>query len=543
MCAVLLLSAPGAWAGTSVSVAPSIPTNVTVGQTNVPATLLIRNISFNGVGQTNYDTDSFQLTDITLVASCGSQVFSADCPAGSRDPGVIVPSPLTGSGQAGTACAGRTFTISLIDAAQGKYRFTPDATVIVGPSGGPAAAASCTILFTSTISKMATIDSAPGAAVQTDQKGFAAVEDITVGSPNFGITAAGIGTAQTTVSRATPSLSTQASGPLALGGGPLTDAASITQLVNPTTTGAGVGSVEFRLYGPDDAACATAATFTSSSRPLTFSSATAASATSGAFTATLAGVYRWRAFFSGDANNNPVAGQCNAVNESVVVSSVPAPPAPPPPPPPPPPPALRLPAKLEVTRSRVVVSTRHLDVLAPISALASGTVKVAFRAAGRTTSFTTPVDSATRRVRINRVIPATQARVGTGILTLTYPGDADTQPQTVRLRAAAVHADLQAGGPTIAAGRLKATGRISPRARGNVRVQLLFEPPGQNTRTLEFSAKISGGRYSLNQKLSADVLAQIAQRRGVVHSYTLFTGYLPARMRGEMASLQVLPAR
>jgi hypothetical protein len=91
--------------------------------------------------------------------------------------------------------------------------------------------------------------------------------------------------------------------------------------------------------------------------------------------------------------------------------------------------------------------------------------------------------------------------------------------------------------------RLKATGRISPRARGNVRVQLLFEPPGQNTRTLEFSAKISGGRYSLNQKLPADVLAQIAQRRGVVHSYTLFTGYLPARMRGEMASLQVLPAR
>ena len=248
-----------------------------------------------------------------------------------------------------------------------------------------------------------------------------------------------------------------------------------------------------------------------------------------------AGTYRWIASYSGDANNAAVAGACNAANESVVVS-----PVPPPPPPPPPPP---LPAKLEVVRSRVVVSTRRLDVLAPISALASGTVRVAFRAAGRTTSFTTPVDSANRRVLINRVLPASQARTGSGILTLTYPGDADTQPQTVRLRAAARLADLQAGRPTISGDRLKATGRISSRARGNVRVQLLFEPPGQNTRTLEFSAKISGGRYSLNEKLPADVLAQIAQRRGVVHSYTLFTGYQPARMRGEMASFQVLPAR
>lgn len=34
----------------------------------------------------------------------------------------------------------------------------------------------------------------------------------------------------------------------------------------------------------------------------------------------------------------------------------------------------------------------------------------------------------------------------------------------------------------------------------------------------------------------------IAQRRGTVHSYILFTGYLPARMRGEMQSYQVLGA-
>jgi len=35
----------------------------------------------------------------------------------------------------------------------------------------------------------------------------------------------------------------------------------------------------------------------------------------------------------------------------------------------------------------------------------------------------------------------------------------------------------------------------------------------------------------------------IARRVGTVHSYVLFTGYLPARMRGEMRSLQVLGNR
>jgi hypothetical protein len=38
------------------------------------------------------------------------------------------------------------------------------------------------------------------------------------------------------------------------------------------------------------------------------------------------------------------------------------------------------------------------------------------------------------------------------------------------------------------------------------------------------------------------VIAQIASRRGTVHSYTLFTGYLARRIRGEMRSYEVLRA-
>ena len=126
----------------------------------------------------------------------------------------------------------------------------------------------------------------------------------------------------TVVSSATPTITTQASAPISLGSGTLTDTATVAGLINPVT-GAGAGTVEFRLYGPDDSTCASAI-FASSNRPLTLNGAkTAGTATSAAFTPTAAGTYRWRAFFSGDANNDPVSGLCNAANESTVVSSAP----------------------------------------------------------------------------------------------------------------------------------------------------------------------------------------------------------------------------
>lgn len=38
------------------------------------------------------------------------------------------------------------------------------------------------------------------------------------------------------------------------------------------------------------------------------------------------------------------------------------------------------------------------------------------------------------------------------------------------------------------------------------------------------------------------MIAALLARDGTVHSYTLFTGYLSARMRGEMQAYQVLGA-
>ena len=197
------------------------------------------------------------------------------------------------------------------------------------------------------------------------------------------------------------------------------------------------------------------------------------------------------------------------------------------------------PAKLQLARATIFGGARVIDILAPITRRASGTVAMQLYAAGQRHRWTAPVNSTEGHIRVSEKIPAAQARMGTGILTVAYPGDPDTRPQTVRLRAANVPAALDARRPTIVGGRLQAGGTISRAARGVVRVQLQYFS-GERTTTLEKQARISGGAWSLDAPLTPEEQAAIAQRRGTVHSYILFTGYLEARMRGEMRSYQVL---
>jgi hypothetical protein len=199
-------------------------------------------------------------------------------------------------------------------------------------------------------------------------------------------------------------------------------------------------------------------------------------------------------------------------------------------------------AKLSLARATINRRLRLIDVLAPITARASGRVRVELHAAGRRFRFTAPIDSANGRIRFRQRIPASQARFGTGILTISYGGDADTRPQTVRLRAANRPAQLRLARPRIVNGRLQASGTVSGRARGVVRMQLEFDRLGV-TEILRFRAPIRNGRWSLNEGLTATLSGAIGQRIGALHSYTLFTGYLPARMRGEMRSFQILGNR
>ena len=86
----------------------------------------------------------------------------------------------------------------------------------------------------------------------------------------------------------------------------LTDTATVTGRVNPLAG----ATIVFRLYGPNDATCADAPVFTSA--PCRYPVA-GGPVTSPAFTPTAPGTYRWRATYSGDANNDrrrPVP--CNA---------------------------------------------------------------------------------------------------------------------------------------------------------------------------------------------------------------------------------------
>jgi len=108
----ILVTAGPAAASVSVAAASDFPNAVTVGQTGVPASITVTNTSTppNAVGNVTLGT-------ITLVPSCGTFAFTCD-PA-FADPGVFSLSP-TATGEAGTGCAGTTFTITVIDPALGR---------------------------------------------------------------------------------------------------------------------------------------------------------------------------------------------------------------------------------------------------------------------------------------------------------------------------------------------------------------------------------------------------------------------------------------
>jgi hypothetical protein len=93
-------------------------------------------------------------------------------------------------------------------------------------------------------------------------------------------------------------------------GNPIYDSARLTR------TFRGTGEITFELYGPDDDTC---------SRPPIFTTATVVKGNgihnSEAFTPTASGVYRWRATYSGDANNAPAGPtDCDDPAEQVRVT-------------------------------------------------------------------------------------------------------------------------------------------------------------------------------------------------------------------------------
>ncbi|MDQ6776883.1 MAG: hypothetical protein M3071_11870 [Actinomycetota bacterium] len=298
-------TASPAWAGVRFGVVPTFPTSATVGQTVLPASIQILNTSTPPESAGNITINS-----INLVPACGTTVpagAAGDCPVAQADPGVFSVSP-TGVGEAGTACAGQTFTSTVIDPARGQVTFTPNGgSVVLTP---PATTNSvCRIDFTFNVLKEPTKNAGTAGvnSVQTAQIGFASGT-----SAVNGATGTGFGSTLTTVTKAAPTITTTAttSGKVGVA---ITDTATLTAAAPPAP--APTGTITFSLY-QNDAACTTTAVFTSTV-PVTSGGG---SYTSGAFTPTSPGTYRWVASYSGDATNAAATTACGDAGETSTIA-------------------------------------------------------------------------------------------------------------------------------------------------------------------------------------------------------------------------------
>ena len=115
--------------------------------------------------------------------------------------------------------------------------------------------------------------------------------------------------ATTSVVVAIPTLTTQASSSVLLGGA-ISDTATLSGSLNAT------GSIGFFAYGPDDTNCGGSPAFTSSVEVNGNGQYN-----SGPFVPVAPGTYRFVATYQGDINNKTVSTTCNDPNESVVVTA------------------------------------------------------------------------------------------------------------------------------------------------------------------------------------------------------------------------------
>jgi hypothetical protein len=111
------------------------------------------------------------------------------------------------------------------------------------------------------------------------------------------------------VSRARPTISTQASGSVATGG-TVNDVATLAGGVNPH------GNMVFQIFDPGNITCEPGTAVFTSVIPVNGNG----NYTSENYVVTQPGTYRWIAIYSGDGNNRPALGACNDANESVDVT-------------------------------------------------------------------------------------------------------------------------------------------------------------------------------------------------------------------------------
>lgn len=206
---------------------------------------------------------------------------------------------------------------------------------------------------------------------------------------------------------------------------------------------------------------------------------------------------------------------------------------------PPTPAEVRGPAMMGVLRARIRPARRSLELVVPMSARASGPVVFEVRAADRRARITRTIDASRHRIRLRHAIPARLAAKRTGIVTISYAGNLQTRPQSLRLRVAAHPARLRTQRPTIdAVGRLRVSGSVNRRAVGSVRVALQFEAQGR-VQTIRRLARLRHGRFALVAKLSDAEREAIAERAGSLSASVFYAGSRPAGVSGEQRAFEL----
>ena len=208
-----------------------------------------------------------------------------------------------------------------------------------------------------------------------------------------------------------------------------------------------------------------------------------------------------------------------------------APPPPPPPVTPPPPPAepasggnstpritttaltnfregkaggvpLVLPAKLAVLRASI--HDGRLDALLSITGASTGTLSGEYVAGGQRSTFRVEVGSARegqKHVKVVRMLVGHQKRARTGLLTVTYAGNATVQPDTLRSRAANGRSDLRWTGLSFSDAHLILAGTLKQGVSGVVRLRITYARADQTLVTWAQNAVVKNGRWATDQQL------------------------------------------
>ena len=266
-----------AFALDTVSIETTLPSPMMVGDVGRAASVTI----------TNGD-NAVPLQTITLVPSCATRLSPAsDCSI--SNPGVFALSA-SGTGAAGTACAGVSFTITNIDASQDKYAFQPASNVVLAAVGG-GDASRCEIDFTVDVLKV------PGDAVNSSANAQTA---------QIAYVAAGLAEAYdrnvTTVLKGALSIAVALAPSSVLPGGHFSGTATLDPRAGAA---APTGNVHFEL-APPASACAAVS---SVDVPLNL---TGTSASSGDLVPTYKGTWQVSASYAGDVNYGAVATACGA---------------------------------------------------------------------------------------------------------------------------------------------------------------------------------------------------------------------------------------